>query len=109
MITRKQLLEITEREFNLQETMQVIQANKMMFWSWGANQFGNIDDKGLIFRVRGHHHKGYIFITLAWNDTYTVTLITTHGNIKKTFKEIYFDVLQETIDNAVEKVPEYTR
>ena len=67
----------------------------------------NIENKGLMFKVNGHHHKGYVLITLDWMDTYDVHLVTTHGNIVKSFEMVYFDMLVEIIDNNIERIEEY--
>ena len=33
-----------------------------------------------MFKVNGHHHKGWVLITLAWNDTYTLRFFSTQFN-----------------------------
>ena len=53
------------------------------------------------------HGKFRVFITLAFDDTYSVHIISTHGNIKQTFDMVYFDVLTEIIDNRIEKIKDY--
>lgn len=92
-----------------------------VIWSWGAskwqavgeNQIEGVGEQylgGLLFYVRGHHHKGHVFITLAGNDTYTVTLGNVRKgkiSVKKQFKDLYFDQLSDTIDMAIERIPEY--
>jgi hypothetical protein len=96
-----------EREFNIAETMQVLKANFFIFASWGSKNFTNCENKGLLFMVNGNHHRGYVLITLAYNDTYTVYIINNRGRILNTYTEIYFDVLVETIDNRIEKIVAY--
>lgn len=98
---------ILKREFNLQETLKLLQLNKTIFWSWGANSFINYDNKGLLFKVSGMIHKGSVLITLAWDDTYTVDLFNTQGTHKKTLTNIYFDDLVNRIDSAIEKIDAY--
>jgi hypothetical protein len=44
---------------------------------------------------------------LAFDDTYSVHIISTHGNIKQTFDMVYFDTLTEIIDNRIEKIKDY--
>jgi hypothetical protein len=88
-----------------------------VFMSWGASKFqGFREDQiqgigefylgGLMFYARGAKHKGHVLITLAGNDTYTITL----GHVKKgviqpkrQFKNIYFDEMSNVIDEAIEK------
>ena len=96
-----------EREFNPTETINLLKMYGFRFWSWGANGFKNLDNKVLVFKVRGHHHKGYVCINLGWNDTYTVRLISTQGNEKFKQEGVYFDVLFDVLDEKIEKIPEY--
>ena len=51
--------------------------------------------------------KGYVHILYNWADYYEIEFISTHGNIKHEIREVYFDQLQEVIDNYVEKIKEY--
>jgi len=92
-----------------------------VFWSWGASSFKTIPSNyieglgheyegGLMFYVRGHHHKGHVLITLAYDDTYTITL----GHVKKgTIKPkkqvlgVHFDEMTGVIDALVERVDSY--
>jgi hypothetical protein len=99
--------DLLKMEFNVRETLSVLKHNQSIFWSWGVSRLTNVMNKGLMFKVNGHHHKGYVLITLDWSDTYNVHLITTHGNIVKSFDMVYFDDLVEIIDNNVERIKEY--
>ena len=89
------------------ETLKVISHNKVTFWSWGAHAFKNYKNKVLRFKVNGHHHKGHVYVAVNGSDLYDVYLTTTHGNIVKEMKDIYFDEIQDRIDNAIERVEEY--
>jgi len=106
-ITKQILQPLMQREFNLNETMAVLTHNMNIYFSWGVSNKYNIDNKGLLLKVNGHHHKGYVFITLSWADLYDVHLISTHGNIKQSVEGLYFDQLVEVIDNKIERIPEY--
>jgi hypothetical protein len=96
-----------QREFNPSETLQWLQANRMMYFSWGSNDLRSFENKALAIKVSGHHHKGDIVITLGWNDTYTLTLINTVGTVKGTFTNIYCDQLAEFIDVKIERIGAY--
>ena len=98
---------LIQREFNPAETLQVIQHNKQIYWSWGVEKLVNYYDKGLILIVNGHHHKGVLLITLAWNDTYSFHLINDNGTVKESIHDVYFDELQERIDKKIEYINEY--
>ena len=97
---------LLKREFDVKELFTTIRG-LVLVWSWGAHEYTNMVDKGLLFRVNGHHHKGWVLIALEWDDTFNVHLISTSGTIKKTFTMVYNDMLIETIDNAVEKIADY--
>lgn len=98
---------LLKMEFDVRETLTVLKYDIRVFWSWGVSRLTNVHNKGLMFKVNGHHHKGYVLITLDWSDTYDVHLITTHGNIVKSFDMVYFDDLVEIIDSNIERIPEY--
>jgi len=100
---------LLEREFNLGETIQVFNRNQPKYWSWGVSKKINIDDKGLLLKVSGNHHKGWVLISLAWNDTYSVHIVSNKGVVLNEYKEIYWDMLADIIDDRIERIPEYTR
>ena len=111
-MTNKTIIEVCfpllEREFSLTETMQVLSYNKSVYWSWGVSKKINLNDKGLLLKVSGNHHKGSVLITLAWDDTYCVYIISNKGKILNEYKDVYFDVLTELIDNRIERIKEYS-
>lgn len=94
-------------EFNPSETLLLLAQNRHKFWSWGVSNKVNIENKGLLLKVSGHHHKGYVLVTLAYDDTYTVDIVSTHGKVKDTYEMVYFDMLFETIDDRIERIAEY--
>lgn len=103
----EKLQSLTEREFNTSETLQLLKASGSVFWSWGVSKIINYNNEGLLLRVHGHHHNGWVFIILQWNDTYRVHYLSTQYNVKDTANEIYFDMLVDTIDKRVEFVEGY--
>lgn len=102
-----------ERIFNAEETLSQIHAvvGSMVVASWGLHGivFHNVrgGQKWMRFRVNGHHHKGYVYIYLAANDTYTVILATFQDRIVKEFHDVYADMLGTIIDDAVEKIDDH--
>jgi hypothetical protein len=98
---------LVQRDFNPAETLQVIQHNKSVYWSWGVESKVNYYDKALLLIVNGHHHKGLLVITLAWNDTYSFHLINKDDTVKESIHEVYFDELQERIDKKIEYINDY--
>lgn len=107
-IVKNELYEtLVQREYNLSETVKIIQYNRQIYWSWAVEKMVNYYDKGLILLVNGHHHKGVLLITLAWNDTYSFHLINDDGTVKESLTDIYFDMLQDSIDKKIEYINEY--
>lgn len=102
------LTSVGERSFNQQETMQLLRLNPIWMMSWAARNFTRFEDKALFFTVSGHHHKGIVLITLAWDDTYTVRLLSNQWNEKAKFVNVFFDELAELIDEKVERIKDYT-
>ena len=103
------LSSVGERNFNPQETMQWLRVNPLWLMTWGARNFTRFEDKALFFNVSGHHHKGIVLITLAWDDTYTVRLLSTQWNEKAKFENVYCDELASLIDEKVERIADYER
>lgn len=97
-----------ERPFSMNETLDVLRHNITIFWSWGVSKMHNFENKALVLKVSGHHHKGFVFITLAWDDTYSVYIVSNKGEIVNEYKDVYFDALTEIIDNRIERIEAYT-
>ena len=97
----------TSRHQDMNGTLAVLRNDFWMFASWGGQAFTNHKDKVLRFKVNGHHHKGHVYLTVNGSDLYDVYLTTTHGNIVKEMRDIYFDELADRIDIAVERVDSY--
>jgi hypothetical protein len=98
---------LVEREFNLKETIMILRNNDSIFWSWGVSRMINFMNKGLLFKVSGHHHKGWVLVTLGWEDLYKVHIISNKGVVKNSYEGIFFNQLTEVIDNRIEKIKEY--
>ena len=100
------------REFNPDELMYILKSNRPVFWSWGADGL-TVDKKNgtQMFRmtVRGHHHKGYVYIFLNFMDLFDVYLTKKDGTIVGRTEEmgIYNDQLVDWIDGKIERIPEY--
>ena len=98
-----------EREFNPKETMQWVNRNPLWRMTWGARNFTTFENKALFFNVSGHNHKGIVLITLSWDDTYKVTLLSTQWNVKEVIENVYCDDLAELIDVKVERIKDYVK
>lgn len=92
---------------------QIKYPNRIVYLTWGAKGFtaaqSNDESKEpcLRFKVNGRKFKGYVHIFYNWSDWYRVEFVSTHNNLKKVVDEVYFDELQNVIDEYVEKVKEY--
>jgi hypothetical protein len=102
----KPLLE-NKLEFNPTETMGWLTYNQPVFWSFGVSKMINLSNKGLLLRVSARRHKGWVLITLNNSDLYDVYLVNTLGKVKKEIKDVYCDGLLDTIDDSIERIPEY--
>ncbi len=75
--------------------------------SWGARAWVKNKDLWLRFQVSGHHHSGHVYITLAWDDTFTLYFTSVKGKIVDKIENVYVDELVRTIDKRVEWIDKY--
>ena len=106
------ILPLLQSPFDFGEANKALRLKLMKYMSWAPHNFVIVSGtpsacKGLIFKVNANHHKGYVLLTLDPDDTYTVNLISTHGNIKSTIEGILFYELTDVIDEKIEKIAEY--
>lgn len=97
----------SQREFNPQETYQVLTHNKIVWWSWGVNptSISNLMNKCLVFKPNGRYFKGFVCVTLGWDDVYQVHFVTNEYKLKHSIDGVYFDMLVDTIDGYIETRP----
>ncbi|WP_430813122.1 hypothetical protein [Carboxylicivirga sp. RSCT41] len=96
------------RDFDVKWLHQVIRSSGMIAGSWGYHKPTEIiKDQVLRFRVSGHHHKGFVYICLHGNDTFTIFLTNLKDVIKLRLDGIYIDMLIDTLDEYIEKIPCY--
>ena len=98
---------LSKREFNVAETLTVLSNSINVFWSWGVSKIFNFNSTALLLYVQGHHHKGWVVVTLNWDDTYSYYLLNPDESIKKEKHDVYFTELQDSIDLDVEFIDEY--
>jgi len=95
------------REFDLNEIHKYIRPYS---WSWGYRKAGiAFKNKALRFTVSGHHHKGHVYIVLSGMDLFDIYYTTNQGKIKKISKDIYLDMLVETLDVDIERIDTYVQ
>ena len=107
--TINELKKLTCRYLDQNETISVLKSELLMFLSWGVSKGVRFQDTGLLLKVNGHHHKGWVFITLNGSDLYNVHLLNNRYRVLQTITDIYFTELCDTIDENIERIPEYNR
>lgn len=98
--------ELGEREFDINQIFSLLKRS-VKVWSWGAHAWKYKSNKWLRFKSNGHHHKGHVYITLAWNDTFTVYFTSTKGTIEDLKENVYIDQLIDVIDKKIEFIDKY--
>lgn len=95
-----------QRDFNVRETLTLLTHNKLIWWSWGVNPntVKNLTDKCLMFKVQGRKFKGFVCVTLGWEDLYQYHLVSNDYKLKETHEGIFFDELVSRIDDRIESV-----
>ena len=107
--TKIELSKLGERDFDTQALIEQMRRGAFVtVSSWGSHAW-RFDPEQMWFRfkVNGHHHKGHVYISLAFNDTFTIHYTTVGGIIKDIQKDVYIDELIESIDKKVEWIEEY--
>jgi hypothetical protein len=93
-----------QREFDVRQTLSVLTHDTNTWGSWGVNlgTIKNLGGKCMIFKPNGRYFKGFVCITLGWEDLYQVHFVSNSYKLKKSVEGVYFDDLVITIDNEVE-------
>ena len=78
-------------------------------WSWGfSNPMSLPNNEGLIFKVTGFKHKGWVKV--VYNDgidLFAVILLDKQNNELQQIEGVYFDSLVDVIDEAIERTSDY--
>ena len=87
----------------------ILKSQINIMWSWGFNNPRSLpNNEGIIFKVQGFKHKGYVAVVYnAGKDLFDVILYNCQMVIKEKTEGIFFDELVEVIDNLVEKTTDY--
>ena len=115
--------EITKkcRDMYPMESYRLLKMYGYKFMSWGGSNFTHVGrteapldinkptkiGKALKFRVKGHHHKGWVYMTCNGSDLYDVYLVSHEGELVKKLDDLYFDQVFEEMDKAIEHIPVY--
>jgi hypothetical protein len=76
------------------------------FWAlgaYGACNYVNIPQSndyygGVVFKVNGFNHKGWVSIRLTFSDLYEINFIVEGGKVIKTTEDVYCDQLVNILD-----------
>jgi len=97
------LTEIAQREYDLNEIWGYIRKTWLPM-CWGAKDLTWLKNTVLAFKVNWFEHKGWVYISLDWDDTFTITLTKLNRTtIVKQIKWVYIDQLISTLDTSIEK------
>ncbi|NVJ46389.1 MAG: hypothetical protein HWE07_04650 [Cytophagia bacterium] len=107
LMLKESVMKLVKDEFNTNETLTILRSNPSIFMSWGVETLFDVNGKGLMMKVNGHHHKEWVLITLGWDDYYRVHIITKFGEVLDSYEGVCFDELVRTIDDSIEWVDEY--
>lgn len=85
--------------------LSILKSNQMVMWSWGFNNpIALKDDAGLIFRVSGYKHEGFVKVVYdEGKDLFVVILLNSQHHELQRIGDVYFDSLVDVIDEAVER------
>jgi hypothetical protein len=73
-------------------------------WCWGTRGWTIYPEKkALRFRVSGHLHKGFVFLTVNGLDLFDIYITNLKGEIKQSKKDIYLEDMINVIDGMVER------
>lgn len=99
---------VGQRSFDPKELANAMRKGAFLtLSSWGTREWTVYKDQLLRFRVSGHHHKGLVYIVLAWDDTFTLYYTTLSGKIKDKRKSVYIDELVQVLDKRIEYIEAY--
>ena len=86
--------------------LRILRSQLMVMFSWGFNHPVAIEN-GIRFKVTGYKFRGIVEVVYdeGW-DLFNVRFIK-GSKVIETIEGVYFDTLVDTIDDYVEKTPDY--
>lgn len=88
--------------------MSILKTQLMIVWSWGFHQPVAIEN-GLRFRVQGFKFRGVVEVVYnEGRDLFDVRFLKAN-KVVNTIEGLFFDMLVDTIDDYVERVPDYDK
>ena len=88
--------------------MTILKTQLMVVWSWGFHQPVAIEN-GLQFAVQGFKFRGTVEVVYnEGRDLFDVRFLKAN-KVVNTIEGLFFDMLVDTIDDYVERVPDYDK
>ena len=88
--------------------MSILKTQLMVVWSWGFHKPVAIEN-GLQFKVQGYKFKGVVEVAYdEGRDLFDVRFFMAN-KVVNTIEGVYFDMLVDTIDDYVERTPDYDK
>lgn len=88
--------------------MTILKTQLMVVWSWGFHKPVAIEN-GLQFKVTGFKFRGIVEVTYnEGRDLFDVRFLKSN-KVVKTIEGVFFDMLVDTIDDYVERTPDYDK
>ena len=100
-----------KRDYNVWDGVNVLKSGGSIVMSWGIEKVAPVKaskrDRGLSFHVNGAKFVGTVVISVNGADLYDVDFYTDSGEVAKQITDVYVMDLIDTIDEFVEKQPQY--
>ena len=88
--------------------MTILQTQLMVVWSWGFHKPIALEN-GLRFNVQGFRFRGIVEVVYnEGRDLFDVSFIKAN-KVVKSIDGVFFDMLIDTIDDFVERTPDYDK
>lgn len=86
--------------------MSILKTQLMVVWSWGFHNPIALEN-GLRFNVQGFKFRGVVEVVYnEGSDLFDVSFIKAN-KVANTIEGVFFDMLVDTIDDYVERTPDY--
>jgi len=93
---------VSQRDiYDMAELVQAI-GKTVTSMSWGSHHWQKMTEGCLKWKVQGFKHKGHVYLVCNYSDLFDIYLTTQKGKIKKVIKNVYVDMLLNTLDQAIE-------
>lgn len=96
------------RNLNVPEFKTLLTSDTTKFMCWGVEKFEPLyietteNVRLVVFSVNGIIHKGLVYISVNGSDLFNIYLTTYEGELVRTIEDLYFDMLVDSLDEAIE-------